>query len=117
MPAQDTTQNNVVDPISSFIQRTSSPFNFLPSRFQSRRKTGVIAELSNSLKDVGIAKNNRKQLYDAGIQATQQKKSIEKETTRRLQIRTTSEVEKMRIQANWEIELRRLMLEECRLAI
>ena len=41
MPAQDTTQNNVVDPISSFIQRTSSPFNFLPSRFQSRRKTGV----------------------------------------------------------------------------
>lgn len=64
-----------------------------------------------------MTKNNRKRLYNAGVQATQQKENEEKETTRRLEIRTTSEVEKMRIRANRELELRRLMLEERRLAI
>lgn len=95
--ANDTTQSDVVDPISSSICRTSSPFNFSPSGAQLRRKTGVIAELSDSLRDVGIAKNDGKRLYDAGVQATQQKKNIEKETTRRLEICTIFEVEKMRI--------------------
>lgn len=69
------------------------------------------------LRDVEIAKNDRKRLYDGGVQATQQKENIEKETTCRLEICTTSEVEKMRIQANLEVELKRLMLEERRLAI
>lgn len=115
--ANDTTQSDVVDPISSSIRRTSSSFNSSPSGAQPRRKTGVIAELSDSLRNVGIAKNDRKRLYDAGVQATQQKENLEKETTRRLEICTTSEVEKMRIQTNRELELRRLMLEERRLAI
>lgn len=84
---------------------------------QPRCKPGVITELSDSLKDVGIAKNNRKRLYDVGVQATQQKENIEKETTCCLKIRTTSEVEKMRIQTNCELELRRLMLEKRRLSI
>ena len=106
-----------MNPIPSSIRRTLSPFNSSPLGAQPRRKTGVIAELSDSLRDVEIAKNDRKRLYDAGVQATQQKENMEKETTRRLEIRTTSEVEKMRIQTNRELELRRLMLEERRLAI
>lgn len=65
-----------------YVVCTSSPFNSSPSGAQPRRKTEVIAELSDSLRDVGIAKKNRKRLYNAGVQATQQKENEEKETTR-----------------------------------
>lgn len=68
--ANDTTQNNVVDPILSSIYCTSSLFNSLLLGGQLRCKTRVIVELNDSLRDVRIAKNDRKRLYDAGIQAT-----------------------------------------------
>lgn len=86
-----------MDPILSSICRISLPFNFSPLEAQPHCKTGVIAELSDSLRDVRIAKNNWKQLYNSGVQATQQKENIEKETTCCLKICTTSKVEKIRI--------------------
>ena len=49
--SNDTTQSDVMDPISSSIRCTSSPFNSSPSGAQPRRKTEVIAELSDSLRD------------------------------------------------------------------
>lgn len=49
-----------MDPISLSIRHTSSPFNFLLLEAQPRCKIGVIAELSNSLKDVKIANNDQK---------------------------------------------------------
>ena len=60
-----------MDSISSSIHRTSSPFNSSPLGAQPRCKTGVIAELSDNLRDVKIAKNDWKRLYDVGVQATQ----------------------------------------------
>lgn len=95
--ANDTIQSNVVDSISSSICCISSLFNSSPLGAQPHCKIRVIAELSDSLRDFGIAKNDRKRLYDAGVQATQQKDNIEKRTTRYLEICTTSKVEKMRI--------------------
>lgn len=109
--------------------RTASPFN--PSTFstgnstpnpshtatQPRRKPGVVGDLSDSLRDIGLAKSDRKQLYDAGIQETQRRETIEQEKTKRLQIREFLEVEKMRIQTEKDLELRRLALEERRIAI
>lgn len=115
--ANDTTQSDVVDPISSFIHCTSSSFNSSSLEAQPRHKIEVIAELSDSLRDVEIVKNDRKWLNDTGVQAIQQKENIEKKTTRRLEICTTFEIEKMCIRTNRELELRRLMLEERRLAI
>lgn len=56
--ANNTTQSNVVDPISLSIHCISLPLNFSPLGAQLRRKTRVIAELSDSLKDVEIAKND-----------------------------------------------------------
>lgn len=54
----DITQSNVVDSISLSIRCTSLPFSFSPLGAQLHRKTKVIAELSNSLRDVEIAKND-----------------------------------------------------------
>lgn len=56
-----------MDPILSFIYCISSLFNFLPLEAQPRCKIEVIAELSDSLKDVRIAKNDWKKLYDASV--------------------------------------------------
>lgn len=84
-------------PISSSICRTSSIFNFSLLGVQLYLKIEVIVELNDSLRDLEIGKNNQKRLYDASVQATQQKDNIKKETTRHLEICYTSEIEKMRI--------------------
>lgn len=75
---------------------------------QLRQKLDVIGDLSDILRDIGIAKNDQKCLHDAGIQETQQIKSVEKETTRQIKIRKRSTVEKIRIQTKRDLELRLL---------
>lgn len=60
-----------MDSILLSIYCTSLPFNSSLLGVQSRCKTGVIIELSDSLKDVKIVKNNRKRLYNTGVQAIQ----------------------------------------------
>lgn len=59
--------------------RTTSPFNLSTlstgnltpnssyTTTQPRCKPGVVGNLSNSLRNIGLAKSNRKQLYDVGI--------------------------------------------------
>lgn len=106
-----------MNPILLSIRCTSLSFNFSSSRIQLYYKTEVIIELSDSLRDIRIAKNDWKQLYDIGVQATQQKENIGKETSCCLKICTTFEVEKMCIRTNHELELRPLMLEKYRLVI
>lgn len=71
---------------------------FLNTFTQSRREPGVIGDLSDSLRDIGIAKSDHKRLYDAGVQETQRRGTIEKERTKRLEICESLEVEKMQIQ-------------------
>lgn len=46
------------------------------------------------------------------VQVIQQKENIKKETTCYLEIRITFKVEKIRIQINYELELRRLMVKK-----
>lgn len=60
---------------------------------QPHYKTRVIAKLNNSLKDIKIAKNNWKQLYNMDVKAIQQKENIEKETICCLKIFTTAKIE------------------------
>ena len=54
------------------IQETSATVTPIISSALSRCKSGVLKDLTESLKEIGIAKNKRKQLYDAAIQKTQQ---------------------------------------------
>lgn len=106
------TQNDVMDPILLSIYCIFLPFNSLLLRTQLNYKTRVIIKLSNSLKDIEIAKNNWKQLYNASIQAIQKKENIKKKTTHCLEICTTFKVEKICIWTNYKLELRHLILEK-----
>lgn len=76
---------------------TSTP-SFLNTFTQSWREPGVIGDLSDSLRDIGIAKSDHKRLYDAGVQKTQQRGTVEKEKTKRLEICESLEVEQMQNQ-------------------
>lgn len=76
---------------------TSTP-GFLNTFTQSRREPGVIGNLSDSLRDIGIAKSDHKRLYDAGVQETQRRGTVEKDKTKRLEICKSYEVEKMQNQ-------------------
>ena len=67
----------------------------------SRRRPGVLRDLTDSLKEIGIAKNKQKKLNDAAMQETQ-----------RIEIREKAEVEKKRLDIERELEVRRLALEE-----
>lgn len=69
--------------------RTTSPFNLSTlstghTTTQPRCKAGVVGNLSNSLRNIGLAKSNRKQLYDVGIQETQQRETIKQEKIKQL---------------------------------
>ena len=100
------------DPIST-LSCISSLFNLSNStNLQPWQKPDVIDDLSDCLRDIGIAKNDQKRLHNAGIQETQQMESVEKETTIRIDIRKSSRVEKMRIQTERELDLRYLALEK-----
>lgn len=67
----------------------------------SRRRPGVLGDLTDGLKEIGIAKNKRKELNDAATQETQ-----------RIEIREKAEVEKKRLDIERELGARRLALEE-----
>lgn len=67
----------------------------------SRRKLGVLGDLTESLKKIGIAKNKRKDLHDVATHKTRQFK-----------IRESAEVEKKRLDVERELGNRRLALEE-----
>lgn len=67
----------------------------------SRRKPGVLGDLTDGLKDIGMAKSKRKERHDAAI-----------EETRRMEIRVKAEVEKKRLDIERELGARRLALEE-----
>ena len=67
----------------------------------SRRRPGVLGDLTDGLKEIGIAKNKRKELNNAATQETQ-----------RIEIREKSQVEKKRLDIERELRARRLALEE-----
>ena len=58
--ANDTTQSNIVNPISSSIYYISLLFNSSSLGAQPRYKTEIIARLNDSLRNIGIAKNDQK---------------------------------------------------------
>lgn len=69
--ANDTTQNDIVNSILLSICHTFSSLNSSLLGPQLCHKTRVIIEFSDSLKDLRIAKNDRKWLYDIGVEAIQ----------------------------------------------
>ena len=67
----------------------------------SRRKPGDLGDLTDGLKDIGMAKSKRKEYHDAAM-----------EETCRMEIRVKAEVEKKRLDTERELGARRLALEE-----
>lgn len=67
----------------------------------SRRKPGVLGDLTEGLKEIGMAKNKRKEFHDVAIHKT-----------RRFEIRENAEVEQKRLDVERELGNRRLALEE-----
>ena len=67
-----------------------------------RRKSGVMSDLTEGLRQVATLKNERKRLHDMGV-----------EDTKRLEIKEKSKIEQRRL----DLEERRIVLEEKRLAM
>ena len=64
-------------------------------------RLGILGDLTDGLKEIGIAKKKRKELYNAATQKT-----------RRIKIREKTEVEKKRLDIKRELGARQLALEE-----
>lgn len=83
------------------LSRTATPLGG-----QRRRAGGVVAELSEGLRQVGALKNERKRAA-----------ACEQEETKRIDIREKQSTERMSLQYYHEIELKKLQLQERELAL
>ncbi len=66
-----------------------------------RRKPGVLEDLTDGLREIGVAKSKRKKHHEAAV-----------EETRRYEIRINAKVEKKRLDVERELRVWRLALEE-----
>jgi hypothetical protein len=81
----------------------SSSHRIASNRRSSSRggQAGVLGELGESLRQLGVLKNNRKRAVVSAV-----------EETRRMEINQKYELERLKIRTNQELELRRLALQE-----
>ena len=100
-PAELSLRNNSQPTARSITQSSTRQITLNVGFIISRRKPGVLGDLTDGLKDIDMAKSKRKERHDAAI-----------EETRRMKIRVKAEVEKNRLDIERELGARRLALEE-----
>ncbi len=100
-PAELSLRNNSQPTARSITQSSTRQITLNVGFIISRRKPGVLGDLTDGLKDIDMAKSKRKERHDAAI-----------EETRCMKIRVKAEVEKNRLDIERELGARRLALEE-----
>lgn len=80
-----------------------------------RKKSAVLDQLTEGLKEVGVAKYGRKKAFDASVQETERVKVLEE--TKRFAIREQADIKRRRIETERELENRRSALQERKMAL